>query len=72
MTAADEELEVKLAIVKEIFTEKQVAIEAKKAEAGTNAYNQKIIAIIARKQDEALEKLIKVNKVIDANLIQFN
>ena len=66
-TTADEELEIKLAIVKEIFIEKQAALEAKKAEAEKKAFNQKIAGIIAQKKEaelqnmsvEELEKLLK-------------
>lgn len=66
-TPEDKELEIKLAIVKEIFAEKQEALEAKKVEAEKKAHNQKIMAIIAQKKEaelqnmsvEELEKLLK-------------
>lgn len=59
-TKEDEEIKVKMAIVKEIFEEKQAAIDAAKKAAETKAKNQKIMEIISRKEDEELN-----NKSVD-------
>lgn len=59
-TKEDEDIKVKMQIVKEIFEEKQAAIEAGKKAAETRAKNQKIMEIISRKEDEDLN-----NKSID-------
>lgn len=51
---ADTELAVKIEIVKDIFTDKQKAAEARKNAAEKRARNQKIAAIIAEKEDADL------------------
>lgn len=56
-TAEDKELEVKLAIVKEIFDDKKTAAEKAKKAAANKAKNQRILEILAKKQDEALENM---------------
>jgi hypothetical protein len=53
-TPLDTQLEVKIAIVKEIFADKKAAMEKAKATAEKKAQTQKILDIMARKQDEAL------------------
>ena len=56
-TAEDKELEVKLAIVKEIFDDKKAAADKAKKAAANKAKNQRILEILAKKQDEALENM---------------
>lgn len=56
----DTDIQVKMEIVKEIFAEKQAAINAAQKAAETKAKNQKIMSIIARKEDEELN-----NKSVD-------
>ena len=56
-TTEDKELEVKLAIVKEIFDDKKTAAEKAKKAAANKAKNQRILEILAKKQDEALENM---------------
>jgi hypothetical protein len=55
-TSESEVLEVKIAIVKDIVEDKLQAIETAKKAAETKAQNQKILEIIAKKKDEALEE----------------
>ncbi len=50
----DTELSVKIAIVKDIFEDKQAAAEARKHAAEKKEHNQKIAAIIAEKEDAEL------------------
>lgn len=50
----DTELSVKIAIVRDIFEDKQAEAEARKNAAAKKEYNQKIAAIIAEKEDAAL------------------
>ena len=50
----DTELAVKIAIVKDIFEDKQAAAEARKNAAAKKEHNQKIAAIIAEKEDAEL------------------
>ena len=59
-TKEDEEIKIKMAIVKEIFSDKQAEASARLLVAETKAKNQKITAIIARKKEADLE-----NKSID-------
>lgn len=54
------ELQIKIDIVKDIVTDKQNALAARKAAAEKKAQNQKIAEIIARKENAELE-----NKSID-------
>lgn len=54
-TTSDIDLEVKIAIVKEIFDDKKVAIDRAKKAMEKKAQAQKILAVMNRKQDEALE-----------------
>lgn len=56
-TTEDKELEVKLAIVKEIFEDKKAAAEKAKKAAANKVKNQRILEILAKKQDEALENM---------------
>lgn len=56
-TTEDRELEVKIAIVKEIFDDKKAAVEKAKKAAANKAKNQRILEILAKKQDEALENM---------------
>lgn len=59
-TKEDTDIQIKMQIVKEIFEEKQKAIEAAQKAAETKAKNQKIMSIISRKEDEELN-----NKSVD-------
>lgn len=59
-TKEDKALAVKIEIITEIVNEKKTAEAAKKKAAETKLQNQKIAAIIARKEDEDLN-----NKSID-------
>lgn len=59
-TKEDEDIKIKMTIVKEIFEEKQAAADAAKKAAETRAKNQKIMEIISRKEDEELN-----NKSVD-------
>ena len=56
----DTDIQIKMEIVREIFAEKQAAINAAQKAAETKAKNQKIMSIIARKEDEELN-----NKSVD-------
>lgn len=56
-TPADKELEIRLAIVKEIFDDKKRAMDKAKKVAESKAKNQRILEILAKKQDEALESM---------------
>lgn len=56
----DKDLTIKIEIVTEIFNEKKAEADARKKAAETRAKNQKIAAIIARKEDEELN-----NKSVD-------
>ena len=56
-TTEDKELEVKLAIVKEIFDDKKAAAEKAKKAAANKIKNQKILEILAKKENEALENM---------------
>lgn len=56
----DTELSVKIEIVKDIFAQKQSEIQSRKEAADKKAYNQKIAAIIAEKEDAELH-----NKSVD-------
>lgn len=56
-SAADVELEDKIAIVKFIVKYKQDAAFARLTEKENKEYNQKIMAIIEKKQDQALENM---------------
>ena len=59
-TAEDIELEVKIAIVKDIFDSKQEQAKLRKDALEKQKYNQKIAGIIAEKEDAALR-----NKSVD-------
>ena len=54
-TQSDELLEVQIAIVKHIVSVKLAEQEAREKASAKKAQKQKIMAIMARKQDEALE-----------------
>jgi lipoate synthase len=56
-TPQDTQLEVKLAIVKEIFDDKKMALDKSKKAAEKKAQAQKILSIMNRKQDEALQNM---------------
>lgn len=56
-TPEDKALEVKLAIVKEIFEDKKIAADKAKKAAENKAKNQKILEILAKKENEALENM---------------
>lgn len=56
-TKAEEDLLLKLDIVKEIFTDKQDEIQKKKEEKATKEKNQYILSLIEKKENEALEGL---------------
>lgn len=56
-TPQDTQLEVKLAIVKEIFDDKKASIDKAKKTAEKKAQAQKILSIMNRKQDEALQNM---------------
>ena len=56
-TPEDKALEVKLAIVKEIFEDKTIAADKAKKAAENKAKNQKILEILAKKENEALENM---------------
>ena len=56
-TPQDTQLEVKLAIVKEIFNDKKIALDKSKKAAEKKAQAQKILSIMNRKQDEALQSM---------------
>ena len=56
-TPQDTELEIKLAIVKEIFDDKKIAMDKAKKTAEKKAQAQKILEIMNKKQDEALQNM---------------
>jgi hypothetical protein len=56
-TASDTELEVKIAIVTEIFNDKQAAADKAKKAAVRKAQTQKILDIMSQKQNEALSNM---------------
>ena len=56
-TPQDTQLEVKIAIVKEIFDDKKASIDRAKKTAEKKAQAQKILSIMNRKQDEALQNM---------------
>ena len=56
-TPQDTQLEVKLAIVKEIFDDKKMAIDKLNKAAEKKAKAQKILSIMNRKQDEVLQNM---------------
>ena len=56
-TDKDKELEIQIAIVEEIFADKTKAIDKAKKATEKKAQAQKILEIMNRKQDEALENL---------------
>lgn len=56
-TAQDTELEVKLAIVKEIFDDKKAAQDKAKKAMEKKAKAQRILEIMSKKQDEALQNM---------------
>lgn len=56
-TDKDRELEVQIAIVEEIFADKTKAIDKAKKAAEKKAQTQKILEIMNKKQDEALENM---------------
>ena len=56
-TPQDTQLEIKLAIVKEIFDDKKASIDKAKKTAEKKAQAQKILSIMNRKQDEALQNM---------------
>ena len=56
-TPQDTQLEIKLAIVKEIFDDKKASIDKAKKTAEKKAQAQKILYIMNRKQDEALQNM---------------
>ena len=68
-TTEDKNLEIKLAIVKEIFEDKKAAAEKAKRIVANKAKNQKILEILAKKENEALENMsedeLKAQLIID-------
>jgi len=56
-TVQDTELEVKLAIVKEIFDDKKAAQDKAKKAMEKKAKAQRILEIMSKKQDEALQNM---------------
>ena len=56
-TPQDTELEIKLAIVKEIFDDKKIAMDKTKKAAEKKVQAQKILEIMNKKQDEALQNM---------------
>ena len=68
-TIEDKNLEIKLAIVKEIFEDKKAAAEKAKRIVANKAKNQKILEILAKKENEALENMsedeLKAQLIID-------
>lgn len=54
---ADKESQLKFDILKDIYLSKQADIKAVRDEAETKAHNQKILALIARKQENSLEEM---------------
>ena len=56
-TAQDTQLEVKIAIVTEIFNDKQAAADRAKKSAIRKAQTQKILDIMSQKQNEALNNM---------------
>lgn len=54
---ADKESQLKFDILKDIYLSKQADIKALRDEAETKAHNQKILALIARKQENSLEEM---------------
>lgn len=56
-TPQDTELEIKLTIVKEIFDDKKIAMDKVKKAAEKKAQAQKILEIMNKKQDEALQNM---------------
>lgn len=56
-TPQDTQIEVKLAIIKEIFDDKRAAMERAKAASEKKAQAQKILEIMSRKQDDALQNM---------------
>ena len=69
-TAEDTELEVKLAIVKEIFNDKKLAAEKAKKAFEKRIQKQKILDIMSRKQDEELNS--KSLEELQAELDKFD
>lgn len=53
----DKESQLKFDILKDIYLSKQADIKAVRDEAETKAHNQKILALIARKQENSLEEM---------------
>ena len=66
-TDVDTELEIQIAIVKHIVSVKLAEQEAREKAAAKKAYKQKIMAIIAAKEDEALQNtsLDKLKEMLD-------
>jgi len=56
-TAQDTQLEIKIAIVTEIFNDKQAAADRAKKSAIRKAQTQKILDIMSQKQNEALNNM---------------
>ena len=56
-TVQDTELEVKLAIIKEIFDDKKAAQDKAKKAMEKKAKAQRILEIMSKKQDEALQNM---------------
>ena len=56
-TPQDTELEIKLAIVKEIFDDKKIAMDKAKKAVEKKVQAQKILEIMNKKQDEALQNM---------------
>ena len=69
-TTEDKELEVKIAIVKEIFDDKKAAANKAKKAAANKVKNQKILEILAKKENEALENMSEDE--LRAQLIDIN
>ena len=66
-TTVDKELDVQIAIVKHIVTVKLAEQEAREKASAKKAQKQKIMAIIASKQDEALQNssVEELQKMLD-------
>ena len=66
-TDVDTELEIQIAIVKHIVSVKLAEQEAREKAAAKKAHKQKIMAIIAAKEDEALQNtsLDKLKEMLD-------
>lgn len=56
-TPQDTQIEVKLAIVKEIFDDKKASIDRAKAAAEKRTQAQRILEIMSKKQDDALQNM---------------